>query len=294
MRELYAGSLKQGNAETIFVTILDSLGDPVLGLTDTDITFQYIRTGDTLFNLLPLLGIITEISSGVYKINLDPAVTAYVGVLRILLTGAPFDDVYLRYDVTAGVPGNIQVTLTIEDGVSTPFPEVQVDIWNDAQTLLLWSSVTDINGQVVTALNPGTYKVLLRRNRTVFTIPETLIVTGPSPETQTYTGSELTLVSPTSPDTCIIYGDIYDINGVPDDQMSPESIIITATRSRTPVFTGSRLLTVDPIDVRADQSGHFEITLIRGIQVSVDIPRVQFKKQFTVPDQASENIVNII
>jgi len=295
MREVYAGSLDQGDPNDLIVVLLDSSGDPVLGLTWSDINFTYLRSLDTSFQVYTLdAAKFFEISSGVYRIVLDSVIAAYIGNLRILLSNITIDNVLLRYAVVAGVPGNIQVTITIDDGAVTPFPSTQVDIWNDIQTLLLWSGITDINGQVVTSLNPGTYKVLLRRNRTAFTVPETLTVTGPTAETQTYSGAELSLTSPTSPDTCVIYGDVYDIDGSLDDQMSPDAIIIRAVRTRTPIYIGNKLLTIDPIDIRADQSGHFEITLIRGMQVTLDIPRIAWRKTFTVPSMASQNLVNIL
>lgn len=295
MREFFAGSLDQGEAEQLIVLFLDNLSDPVLGLTSADVTFKYMRQGDIALNAYPLsVSNFFEISDGLYRIILDAAITSYVGTLKIFLSGPLFDDFLMRYDVIAGVPGNVQVTINIEDGVAVPLPETQVDIWNSAQTLLLWSGVSDINGQIVTALNPGSYKVLLRRNRTSFTVPETLSVVGPGAESETYVGTELSLISPTVPDTCIIYGDIFDIDGVADDQMSPDAIIIRAIRSKTPVYLGTRLLTIDPVEVRADQSGHFEITLIRGMSVNLEIPRLMWRKTFTVPNQASENIINLL
>jgi len=296
MRELYVGELKQGQAQTINILLLNAAGAPVSLLTPADVTLEYMRVGDLAFNPFALNPAnFVEILAGFYQITLDSIVTAIEGNLVLRLTGIPFDWTGLRYYVqgTANL-GNVQTTITIVDATLVPLPETQVDIWDSGMTGLIWSGTTDVAGQVNVAINPGTYNVLLRRHRTVFTVPEILTVVGPAPVTVQYTGAELSLVTPTNPDTCVVFGDIFDIDGVPDDQVSPESIIITARRTRSPIATGTRLYSLDPSEVRADASGHFEILLARNLKVNLKIPRIGLDKTFTVPDAPSADIVTLL
>jgi hypothetical protein len=295
MRELFVGGLNQSSQEKLTLLLLDSSGNPVTGLIFSDLTFQYIREGDTsLMNYILSAGIFNEVGSGIYQIDITSAITAYEGILQIIMSGGTIETTLFRYDVVAGVPGNVQVTITVDDGLGTGFPDTQVDIWDSGQTTMLWSGVTNSSGQVVTALNPGSYKVLLRRSRTSFTVPESLTVVGPGAETVTFSGTETSLSTPTSPDTCIIYGSIFDINGEADDQMSPESIVVTAHRTRTPIAYSGRLYTLDKEEVKAGSDGVFEIVIARGINIKLTIPRVGIEKIFTVPDAASVDIATLL
>ena len=295
MIEVYNGLLEQSDAPTIKVLFLDASGNPVPGLIFSDVTLRYLRKPDTSFNAFALSGAnFIELSDGIYKITLDGTVLAYVGELLLYFSGGLFENFTYRQTVQSKNPGNVQVTITVETVTPEPLPDTQVDIWDNGQTILLWSGVTDSSGQVVVALNPGSYKVLLRRTRTSFTVPETLTVIGPSAETKTYNGTEISIPASSNPDVCVVYGYVYDITGVPDDQISPDYIALTAQRTPGLIHLSGRFITVDESDVRVSDSGYFEIELIRGLQVKLEAPRFGLYKTITVPNQATVDLSTLV
>lgn len=294
MREQFCGFLKQSEEHSVVIMLLDNLGDPVLGLVFSDLIAKFIREGDTAlmnFNLSALN--FTELADGLYMVVLDNTITAKEGNLKLLFSGASINDLVASFIVEANNPGNVEVEIELLDGIN-PLPNTQIDIWDNNQTVMLWSGVSNDLGKVTVALNPGNYKVLLRRYRTVFTVPESLTVVGPTAESITYSGAEIPIVPSSDPDVCIIYGYIFDITGTPDDQVSPESIVISAQRTRTPVKYGNRFFTLDKTDVRASSDGYFEITLARSIMVKLSIPRIGVEKTFTVPDEPTVDLATII
>lgn len=295
MHEVFGGNLDQSGTPTLKVLILNSGGHPVTGLTFSDVTLNYMRAPDTVLNAFALSGSnFIEVGSGLYRVVLDATVLAHIGTLVLYFSGAGFKDFTYRYYVQAKNPGNVQVTITVETVAPTPLPDTQVDIWDSGLTSLLWSGVTDSSGEVVVALNPGSYKVLLRRTRTSFTVPETLAVTGPTPETQTYNGAEISVPASSNPNVCVIYGNIYDISGVPDDQVSPDYVAVHAQKTQGLIHTGGRFYTADKQVVKADANGYFEMELVQGIQVVIRIPRVGVDKTITVPALATVDLSTLV
>lgn len=295
MREVFGGNLKQSDAPTVKVLILDASGAPVTGLTSADLTLRYLRSPDTGFNALALSGAsFIEVGDGIYRVVLNATVLAHIGTLVFYFSGAGFENFTYRFNVEANNPGNVQVTFTIETVDPTPLPDTQIDIWDSSLTSLLWSGVSDNSGQAVVALNPGSYKVLLRRTRTSFTVPETLTVTGPSPETKTYNGSELAAPASSNPNVCVITGNIYDISGIPDNQVSPDFVSIFAQKAQNVTHLSGRFYTSDKITVKADASGYFELELAYGLRVTIKIPRVGVDKEITVPSSPTVDLSTLV
>lgn len=94
--------------------------------------------------------------------------------------------------INANVGAN-SVTLTIEETDTTAIANAEVQLLNTAQTIILDTKTTDVNGQVVFSADDGSYKVRLSKAQTTFTVPETLTVSGTT--TQTYNGTPLTIAS---------------------------------------------------------------------------------------------------
>ena len=296
MRELYKGAIFQGDSSIIIVALLDASGVPVTGKTFSDIAFcKYSRDGEAPFNTFTLNGVnFTEIADGFYKLILDGTVTAFDGVLNIYLSGATFDDILYSYTVKAKDPGNVMVTLTVNDQIPINLANTQVDIWDSGMTTLLWSNSKNSSGQVVLSLNPGIYKVLIRKSRVSFTTPETLTVVGPTAETATFSGTSVIPSSPTAPNLCVIYGSIYDIEGAVDDGTSPDPVIILAQRGRSTSVVDGRIYTNDTSRTKPDEDGYFEVELVRNMSVTISIERSGINKKVTVPDQVSAALTSLL
>ena len=297
MRDVYYGQIYQSDSHRLHILVRDSAGDPVTGLLFSDISVSYLRSVDTSAQVLPLSGPDwTEISNGIYILDIPSVISTFTGLLTMIITGSLFDDIVARIDVVAKNPGNVQLNILVEDSGNIAIAGVQVDIWNSNDTAIVWSGVSDINGEVVTALLPGSYKVRPRGNQIDFgSLPISLTVTGPSIESLTITGNALATPSaPSDPNVCRIFGYVYDICGIPDNQTSPDYIAINVQRDAKQYKLNNYLLTMDGVRIGIDENGYFEFDLVRGLTVHLKIPRLNLEKNFVVPDQASENLINII
>lgn len=296
MRELYHSQLLQSDEKTIKALLLDALGDPVLGLLDPDVSISYYRSEDiSPQSLLLSNSNFVEESNGFYDITFPSSMTTYTGSLLVVISGASIDNVSYRFDVVSKNPGNVVTSFLIETVGNEALPDVQVDIWNSLQTAILWSGVSDENGQLLTALHPGDYKILPRGIQIDFgLIPLDITVIGPLPQSFTINGSKIVTPTASSPDVCKIYGYIYDICGIPDNQVSPDYIAISVQRDAKMTKVGNKLYTMDGVRISSDENGYFELELVRNMRVHLKIPRVNLEKFFVVPDQATEDITNLI
>lgn len=299
MRETSNGSFKQGDSSWVNFLLLDNAELPVIGLTFGNISnVKYLRQPDAAWNALTLTAFnFSEVGDGLYRIMLDPTVLAHIGNLSLFVQGPAFDDIVIHADVMPGNPGNVQTTITINDStLPTPNPLslVSVEIWDDLQTSIVWYGNTNESGQAVLALSPGSYKVVLKRDRTTFSVPESLLVIGPVPFSVTYVGVELTLPIPSGPGKCVVFFDPYDISGDIDDGISPDQIIGTVIRAKRPNVVSGRIYTIDSINKSANTAGRIEIELAQGLGVTFRVPRCGIDKTFTVPAQASLDLATVV
>lgn len=295
MRVSEAGNLTQGDTPWIHFALLDGAGAPVTGQVFGDITnFKYLRAPDAAWSLLALSGAnFLEVGDGIYRVQLGATALAHVGLMIVLIEGAAFEDVLLKFNVEQGNPGIVQVTITTEDSTPDPIPDVLVEIWNNAQTAVIWYGQTDASGQLTVGLQPGAYKVLLTKTRTTFTVPETLTVVGPTPETANFEGTPLSLPVPSGPGKCVLFVDLYQITGDLDDGASPEDVTYNIKRARSPNVVGGKLFSTRYISGSFGVDGRMEEEVAQGLEVTVEISDAGFNKTFTVPVAASLDLASV-
>jgi len=281
------GNVNQSSEDKIIVIL-------PTGLTFSNVTCSYIRQNDSaLYPYTLTSSNFTEISNGKYSLKLAAAMTSIVGSLYIGLSGGG-EDVTIFANVVEKNPGIILTTISVTTAAPAPIPEVSVAIYNDTQDALLWSGSTDNSGTVSVGLNPGSYKVMLLKSGYTFTSPESMMVIGPLPEAKSFTGAAVAIPSAGSPTTCLVYGNIFDITGTPDNGESPDSIVVNVQKTPSPISRNNRLYTMDAVSTVVDETGYFQIELVRGLSVRILISRINLDKTFTVPDQASVDISSII
>lgn len=176
------------------------------------------------------------------------------------------------------------VTITVRQADLTPIPDVSVRILNSAQTLTLKTATTNAIGQVVTALNDGSYKVRLSKSLVNFTVPETLTVSGTT--TIAYTGAPISVTAPaTGLQTLIIFPTDLGLT------MSTTAVI-TARIKRlntiidTAVITSQQLLAVD-------HTTHWEMQIVKGADVEIvgkEGTSKFYNKEITITDDDSRNL----
>jgi len=110
--------------------------------------------------------------------------------------------------------GSNQVTLTVKNsGDSSVLNGVQVQVLNQTQSATEGLLSTSSLGEAVFALNNGIYKVRIFKPGYVFTVPESVIVSGNT--SATFYGSAFNPGTPPSPALCRVYGYVKDINNLP-------------------------------------------------------------------------------
>jgi hypothetical protein len=138
----------------------------------------------------------TEVTtSGVFKFplsNITTYPTTPVEYVYIMTNGATTKSGKITlYAQEGSVNGANQTTITVNDSVPAPIVSVEVQVWNSGQTVLLDTKTTNASGQVVFALDDGSYKVVLSKPQYSFTVPEDLTVSGVT--TDTYTGNAIVI-----------------------------------------------------------------------------------------------------
>lgn len=92
------------------------------------------------------------------------------------------------------------------------------------------------------------------------------------------------------PSLCVISGNVLDIGGNPGGKSNE---IIFRPVSFPKEQDGS-LISADSVITFPDVQGNFSVSLIRGQEVTVQVSNTGLRVQFTVPDQETANLVDVI
>ncbi len=185
-----------------------------------------------------------------------------------------------------GSVGANDVTITVVDQDTDPLPDATVAVLNSDESVVLWTDVTDSNGQAGGTLDNGSYKVRIRKAGYSFTTPLTLTVSGDTE--QQYAG---TAVSPSAPAPGMqtLYGDIITLGGIAADAIVEALTLINPT-----VTAGPQIVSADPVYATPNASGRFEISLVRGATVRLTVKSHAGKsivqKDIVVTADATRNI----
>jgi hypothetical protein len=184
--------------------------------------------------------------------------------------------------------GISQVTLTIDDGTN-PVEGVRVNVYDSGNTTLLRGGLTtDVAGQVVFAIDDGTYKVRLALSGYSFTVPETLTVSGTT--TDTYSGTSLiSIPSPSAPDLCVIFArSLRDAGGnVIASQAVTATAIVEPPQAVDPDQLGNTA-----VSTTTDVNGNFDLELIRTSKVRFVIVAAGINAVYSVPDAAQQDVID--
>jgi hypothetical protein len=80
---------------------------------------------------------------------------------------------------------------------------------------------------------------------------------------------------------CVIEGYVCDLQGsrIPD-------AVVTVTLQQAPKNINDALLTKEPISVLSGPDGKFSVPIVRGALVKIDINKVSFSRNVTIPNQS--------
>lgn len=161
-----------------YVIFFKNAGVPAIGLSPVWLSLQKVSTTQ---GFLPW-PTFTEIGGGFYKFDLNPTETL-VGLIDGGV-GLPNADRYFQIVMPAGATsafGSVPVTLNIKNAVGgAPIPDVECVLFNQDESLLVNSALSNSMGNLNLQLNPGQYVLRMRKDGWNFTVPYTFTVVGPS------------------------------------------------------------------------------------------------------------------
>ena len=259
---------------------------PASGLVLTWHSLKKVTDGST-YSPLPAF---TEIDSGWYKYDY----TDNVNLVGTIDGGSSLadSDRYKPISLNVSPNGDNQATITVMD-VTTALvlSDVTITVKNNQQTLTINTGTTNTSGSYSTALSDGTYKILLRKASTNFTVPETMTITSSGSNTFTFYGSGFSPISIPSVGVCIIYGWVIDLAGNP-----VKNAKITAIETNNSRFSGINKIVKFSKSVISDANGLWEIELLWSgtltpsggkTQINITCPGFEYSKLITVPSAAS-------
>lgn len=173
--------LKRNQVQLINFVLIDSLGVPVAGLTDT-FSLSISKAGA---GFIAGTGVKDEIGNGWYSYQLPSSEVDTVGPLAIIASGVGTIQQNLMYVVETYVVGakELQYTLTTQ-GTGVPIEGATIYISTDIAGLnIAWSGTTDglgiarDDGGSLPMLYPGTYYVWRLKYGYTFVDPDTEVIT---------------------------------------------------------------------------------------------------------------------
>lgn len=193
----------------VYSAYFSSGGVPSTGLTPVWSSLQDAATGAAI----PPVErpVITEIGNGWYSYSMAPA-SALVGVIDGGVSLANADRYKSQQIQTSAATafGSAPCTIALKDSVTNnPIPDVEVVIFNQDQSLVVNSALSNSIGQMVAQLNPGQYVVCLRKDGYNLPTLQNIVVAGA--QTFNFLGSQVgevsadfrTIVAPFTPQSQI-------------------------------------------------------------------------------------------
>jgi hypothetical protein len=283
--------------------LVGGAGRTAVTLADPNLILYVIENGARVATPVATLGLVmAEVDSinqpGVYSLTLTPAVVGELSIFA-LYTGGTTSPGSWQWDVftndlsdiallVAAYTGAATATITVEDALAAPIANVQVDIYAaDDTTLLVSGLVTNVSGVVTVALNDGSYRVHLTKSRVTFTTPETLTMSGAT--AATYSGVVAAAGVPVSPALCTVFGTLTDLAG--------SALLNTGVRATVvshPTLVGGAGVSVETPETFTNAAGYFELTLLRGAVVNLEIDAIGLRTQVTIPAAATADFITLL
>lgn len=293
-------------AADLIATLTTQAGAPALGLTETDVSVEYKKETDSSFNSKSLTPTSAQVTSGNAEtyalvdgqtltvsvngggaqtatfntadfVNIAAATAAEVAaVITTDITGVTSSDVagsVLIASVATGEAASVQVT----GGTANPtlgFPTtlfVGSTFWKE-----IGSGVYTIEFTAVELNTVGIF---------VYKVTGATISQFVGTATIQEAGNTQTLVSV---NTCIITGHVFDVQGNPI-----QGAAVSARVLGFPTISTNVALTDTLVSTTTSSAGEFFLPLVRLSQVTIQIPKANFVRQLTVPNQASANLFTI-
>ena len=291
------------NQDADIVLVLTNAGLPVEGLTIADITVEFRKEGGlfTAKSLADTAGTITSGNAETYALVNGQTLLVAVdggGAQTALFETADFADIanataaeiatVINTDVTgvtaAGGTGSVVITSDTTGATSS----VQVT-GGTANTALGFATTVQSGRTIFTEVGDGVYTVEFIGTTELDTVGSfTVKVTGATID-QFVSISTILAAGTTGTvktvSTCVLTGHVFDANGNPIPGTSVSARVLNRPALENDVVYGDNLSSVT-----TDVNGEFFLELARLLEVEIFIPVANYRRQLTVPNQATANL----
>lgn len=192
-------------------------------------------------------------------------------------------------------PGNRVVTISVDDAdTGNPIVGAYVEVYTVDLSTKIAFGWTDSAGEIVFSLFDGSYSVILSLiGAYVFTVPESLTVSGDT--AQTYEGTAFEPTSPASPDLCTVYGWNFNMQ----DTAVAVTIEAKLIGERNTLIAYPHIVTEDITTTSRVSDGYWEIPVIQSALYTGGETKYQFLidgvagPAVIVPTAASARLIDL-
>lgn len=295
-------------AADLIATITTQSGNlPALGLLVADVTVEFKKETDTAFSsksLTPTAAAITSGNAETYVIVNGQTLLVAVdggGAATATFETADFSNISLATaaEIAAVITTDIAGASAADVGGSVVITSAttgdasSIHVTGGTANALLGFSTTAVNGSTFwKEIGSGVYTVeftaaeLNTVGSFVFKITGATINQFVGVATIQAAGNAQTLKTV---GTCIVTGHVYDVSGLPLQNASVSARVVGFPTILTDV-----VLSDSNVSVLTDANGEFFITLARLALVDITIPAANYRRQITVPSQATVNLFDSI
>ena len=292
--------VKNSNVErTVYLTIL---GSPAVGILPADVSFYIKKAGQPTSQQVTLNGTNwIDVGYGFYTVILGAAETDTVGTLAYHASGSGFDNlVFDQVNIVEPTQYGNQAyyqdspnerTIYLEKlgvpAVSVPVSSVTCEIKKSGQ-LQFYPKV--LNAENWINLGGGYYSIKFSADDMSRVGTFTFKLSSTNFDNFLY--DEFTILAApdvTVKDKCVVKGQFIGLTG---DMAS--QIRVSARLVAFPAKSGTRIVSGDTAFTFLNHEGKFELPLLRGATVIVEVPRAAIRHQVVIPDQPEVNLMDLL
>ena len=187
------------------------------------------------------------------------------------------------------VEGARTIGFTLKTATGEAIQDAHLQVWNSGLNAVVTYGIANSNGYLARTLDDGTYKVKIRKGGYNFNDPYTLVVTEDA--SVTYIGETLLPNPPLELAVCRLYG--YIVNGAEEVM---EGVLLQFNLAYAPTLDSStgKAIYSETMKCITDETGYFQIDLIRNTEFIVFIQSMGIKQNIRVPDVPLMNIFDLI
>lgn len=283
--------------------LLTLAGAPVAGLTSAVVTVKIKRAGETAFSTMALNPPEwIDMGGGYYTLTFLPAVTNIAGTFAYNITGVGFDNLVFDQIVLMNPANSGSQQSYFQDVASerTVFlslagtPSVAV-LHSDLVCNTKKAGHNSFSSKVLNLenwINLGNGYYTIRFSAADMSKVGSFVYTLAGSEFDNFAYDEFSILAAadtTVADKCIVTGKFINLAGNMASQIK-----VSARAVDFPAKTGNRIVAADTICTTLSSDGSFQLSLLRGATVIIEVPRAGIRHQIVIPDTPSAELTSLL